>query len=47
MLKRVEIKNSGESNYLVGEIIDKLDLEETKDKLKKKNKKPASGERIL
>ena len=47
MLKRVEIKNSGESNYLVGEIIDKLDLEETNDKLKKENKKPASGERIL
>ena len=47
MLKRVEIKNSGDSNYLVGEIIDKLDLEEMNDKLKKENKKPASGERIL
>jgi len=47
MLKRVEIKNSGDSNYLVGEIIDKLDLEEMNEKLKKENKKIASGERIL
>jgi len=47
MLKRVEIKNSGDSNYLPGEVIDKIDLEEVNEKLKKENKKPAIAERIL
>ena len=47
MLKKVEIKNSGDSNLLVGEIIDKIQLEKINEDLKKQNKKPASGERIL
>jgi len=47
MLKRVEIKNPGDSKYLSGEVIDKLDLEEDNVELKKANKKPAIGERIL
>ena len=47
MLKRVEIKDVGDSKYLPGEVVDKLDLEETNEKLKKENKKIAIGERIL
>ena len=47
MLKKVEIKNSGDSNLLLGEIIDKIQLEKINEDLKKQNKKPASGERIL
>ena len=47
MLKKVEIKESGDSSYLVGELIDKVQLEKINDELKKENKKPATGERIL
>jgi len=47
MLKRVEIKEEGDSKYLPGEVVDKIDLDETNEKLKKENKKPAIGERIL
>ena len=47
MLKKVEIKNSGESNYLPGEIIDRIKFLNTNDKLKSEGKKPALGERVL
>ena len=47
MLKKVEIKIPGDSNYLTGEIIDKIIYEEVNDKLKKDGKKPAQGERVL
>ena len=47
MLKKVEIKTPGDSNYLTGEIIDKIAYEEVNEKLKKEGKKPAQGERIL
>jgi DNA-directed RNA polymerase subunit beta' len=47
MLRKVEIKKSGDSNYLLGEIIDKNDLEDTNEMLKKEGKKPAEVERIL
>jgi len=47
MLKKVEIKIPGDSNYLTGEIIDKTLYEEVNDKLKKDGKKPAQGERVL
>jgi len=47
MLKKIEIKMSGDSNYLTGEIIDKTLYEEVNDKLKKDGKKPAQGERVL
>ena len=39
MLKKVEIKASGDSKYLVGEIIDKNIYEEINENLKKENKK--------
>ena len=47
MLKRVEIKNAGDSTYLPGEVLDRIDLEEVNEKLKKDSKKPAIAERIL
>ena len=47
MLKKIEIKKSGDTKYLLGEIIDKNDLDIINDNLKKEKKKPAEGERIL
>jgi len=47
MLKKVEIKHSGDSDYLLGEIIDKVEFDEANENLKKEGKKPALGERIL
>ena len=47
MLKKVEIKETGESNFLSGELIDRIQLDDINSELKKQNKKPASGERIL
>jgi len=47
MLKKVEIKNSGDSEYLLGELVDKNDLDEKNELLKKEGKKPASGQRVL
>ncbi len=47
MLKKVEIKNSGDSEYLPGEIIDRFKLENVNEELIKNGKKPAVGERVL
>jgi len=47
MLKKVEIKDSGDSKYLLGEIIDKIDYEKHNETLKKDKKNPAQAERIL
>ena len=47
MLKKVEIKNSGDSDYLPGEIIDRFKLENVNEELTKNGKKPAVGERVL
>ena len=47
MLKKVEIKNTGDSNYLLGEIIDKIQLDEINENLKKQGKRTVVAERIL
>jgi len=47
MLKKVEVKKSGESSYLIGEIIDKMEFDDTNKQLVKEGKKPAIAERIL
>jgi len=47
MLKKVEIKNPGDSSYLLNEIVDKIELDNKNEILKKEEKKPASGERVL
>jgi DNA-directed RNA polymerase subunit beta' len=47
MLKKVEIKDPGDSKYLKQEIIDKNELEEENENLIKNSKKPAIVERVL
>ena len=47
MLKRVEIKDSGDSDLLSGEVVDLLEINQINDELRKNKKKPASFERIL
>ena len=47
MLKRVEIKDPGDSDLLAGEVIDLLDINVINDKLKEEKKRPASFERVL
>ena len=47
MLKKVEVKNSGDSKLLPGEIVDRIKFESMNEELKNNNKKPAVGERVL
>ncbi len=47
MLKKIEVKNSGDSNLLPGEIIDRIKFDNMNDKLKSEGKKPAIGDRVL
>ena len=47
MLKRVEIKNPGDSELLLGEVIDLLDINKINDELRAEKKKPAVFERVL
>ena len=47
MLKKVEVKESGDSKYLPGEIIDKIKFEDLNEQLKTEGKKEAKGERVL
>ena len=47
MLKKVEIRESGDSNLLPGEIIDRIKFDDLNSKIKSENKKPAKAERVL
>ena len=47
MLKKIEVKQSGDSSLLPGEIIDRLKFEEINEKLNSENKQIALGERVL
>ena len=47
MLKKVEVKESGDSELLLGETIDILDIKILNEKLKSESKKPVIFERIL
>ena len=47
MLKRVEVKDPGDSELLTGEVIDLLEINKINDKLKNDKKKTASFERVL
>jgi DNA-directed RNA polymerase subunit beta' len=47
MLKKVEVKVSGDSNYLPGEVIDRIKFDNVNEKLKSEKKKEAVGERVL
>ena len=43
----MKLKNSGDSAFLNGEIIDNIIVNDINEKLKKENKKPAISERVL
>ena len=47
MLKKIEVKASGESSLLPGEIVDRIKFENMNSDLIKNSKKPAIGERVL
>jgi len=47
MLKKVEVKKSGDSTYLLGEVLDKIEVDGINENLKKEGKKPIIAERIL
>ncbi len=47
MLKKVEVKTSGDSSYLPGEIVDRIKFENINEKLKTDGKTPATSERVL
>ena len=47
MLKKVEIKVTGDSSLLPGEIIDRIKLNEINEKLQSEGKIIATGERVL
>ena len=47
MLKKIEVKESGDSNLLPGEIIDRLRFDEINEKLHSEKKNLAKGERVL
>jgi DNA-directed RNA polymerase subunit beta' len=47
MLKKVEVKEPGDSKYLPGEIIDKNELDEVNEELIKNKNNPAIGNRVL
>jgi len=47
MLKKVEVKESGDSTLLPGEIIDRIKFETMNENLNKEGKKVAIGERVL
>ena len=47
MLKKVEVKTTGDSTYLPGEIIDRIKFEQLNENLKADGKNPAVGERVL
>jgi DNA-directed RNA polymerase subunit beta' len=47
MLKKVEVKVSGDSSYLPGEMIDRIKFDVSNEKLVAEGKDPAVGERVL
>ncbi len=47
MLKKIEVKETGDSKLLPGEVIDRIKFETMNEKLSAEGKKPAIGERVL
>ena len=47
MLKKIEVKDGGESSLLPGEIMDRIKFEDMNERLKAEGKKLAIGERVL
>ena len=47
MLQKVEIVDSGDSGYIPGDNVDRIELAELNEKLEEEGKKPASGVPVL
>ena len=47
MLKKIEVKETGDSKLLPGEIVDRIKFESMNEELAAEGKKPAVGERVL
>ena len=47
MLQKVEITDSGDSGYIPGDNVDRIELQEVNDRLIEEGKKPASGNPVL
>ena len=47
MLKKIEVKEPGDSSLLPGEVIDRIKFEQMNEKLKSDGKNMAVGERVL
>lgn len=47
MLRRVSIQSSGDTDFLPGQLVDKLDLEAVNTEMKKEGKKPATSKPVL
>ncbi|KAA5801095.1 DNA-directed RNA polymerase subunit beta' [Alkalicaulis satelles] len=47
MLQKIEISQPGDSGYLAGEHVDKIEFIETNERLEAEKKKPAEGEPVL
>ena len=47
MLQKVEITDSGDSGYIPGDHVDRIELQEVNDRLIEEGKKPASGNPVL
>ena len=47
MLQKVEITDAGDSAYIVGDNVDRIELDNVNEKLAEEGKKPASGDPVL
>jgi DNA-directed RNA polymerase subunit beta' len=47
MLQKVEITDSGESGYIVGDHVDRIEFDEMNERLVEDHKKPATGDPVL
>ncbi|NTE67226.1 DNA-directed RNA polymerase subunit beta', partial [Agrobacterium tumefaciens] len=47
MLQKVEITDAGDSQYIVGDNVDRIELDDNNDRLIEEGKKPAYGEPVL
>ena len=47
MLQKVEVSNAGDTTYLVGEVVDRIEFETQNERVKAEKGKPATGETVL
>jgi DNA-directed RNA polymerase subunit beta' len=47
MLQKVEITDAGDSHYIVGDNVDRIELDDNNERLIEEGKKPAYGEPVL